>query len=129
MSLHQHEIVVLAGLGERALERLGRALAVAAIKLLVGADHALGRIEQTLAGGIVADIGDQRAHRGFGLLARRTVGDGLRRGADMIAEWGIGALRPGVLSQGLTMASIGLSVRPEPRQVPGSGCVTGGPRR
>ena len=88
MSLHQHEVVVLAGFRERALERLGRAFAVAAEQLLVGADHALRRIEQALAGGIVADIGDQRAHRGFGLLARRTVGDRLRRGADVIAEGG-----------------------------------------
>ncbi len=84
--LHQHEVVVFAGLGEGAFERLGRAFAVAAIKLFIGADHALGRIEQAFAGGIVADIGDQRAHRGFGLLARRAVGDRLRRGADVIAE-------------------------------------------
>ena len=96
MSLHQHEIVVLAGLGERALQRLGRAFAVAAIELLVGADHALGRVEQALAVGIVADIGDQRAHRGFGLLARRTVGHRLRRGADMIAEGGVRTLGPGL---------------------------------
>src|SRR5262249_38781150 len=85
---HQHEIIVLTGLGEGALERFGGAFAVAAVELFIGADHALGRIEQAFAVGVVADIGDQRAYRGLGLLARRAVGDRPWRGADVIAQGG-----------------------------------------
>ena len=70
MSLHQHEIVVAAGLAEGAVEHLHRAFAIALVEFLVGADHALGRVQQAFAVGIVAGIGDQRAHGGFGLLAR-----------------------------------------------------------
>ena len=71
MSLHQHEVVVAAGLAEGAVEHLHRAFAVALVDFLIGADHALGRFEQAFAVGIVAGIGDQRAHGGFRLLARR----------------------------------------------------------
>ena len=70
----QHEIVIGLVLAEGALERIGRHFAVAAIELVEGADDALGRIQQTLARRILADISDQRAHGGFRLFA----GSGLR---------------------------------------------------
>src|SRR6476661_2599809 len=67
---HQHKIVVTAGLAECTVEHLHRALAVALIDFLVGANHALGRLQQTLTIWIIARIGDERTHGGFRLLAR-----------------------------------------------------------
>ena len=80
----EHEIVVGLGLAEGAGERIGGNFAIAAIKLVQGRDDALWRRDKALAGRIVAEIGDQRAHRGFRLLPRRPIFDGRRRGTDMV---------------------------------------------
>ena len=80
----QHEIVVGFGLAERAGERIGGDFAIAAVKLVQGRDDALGRRGEPLARRIVAEIGDQRAHRGLRLLPRRPIFDGRRRGPDMV---------------------------------------------
>ncbi len=83
---HQHEIVVAAGLRERAVEHLGRAFLVAAEQLLIGAHEPLRRLDQALAVRIVADIGEQGAHRLFGLLARRARDGRHGRGAHVIRQ-------------------------------------------
>jgi len=68
---HQNEIIVTAGLGEGAVQHLYGALPVSLIDLLVGAYHALGRFQQTLATRVIAGVSNQRAYGSFGLLARR----------------------------------------------------------
>ena len=99
---HQHEIVVAGGLAERPLEQFVGRLVVAAKQLVIGLDHAPGRIEQALAGGVLADIGQQRLDRSFGL--------GRETGA-RLSEAVLSASAPAARS-GLITASIRLSVRP-----------------
>ena len=67
---HQHHVLVAADLLEGRRQHLGRIVAVAGIKLLVGLHDATRRIAQALAVRIVARPGDQRPHRRLGLLAR-----------------------------------------------------------
>ena len=67
---HKHEVVVPADLAESAFQHIHRAFAIAAVKFLVGVDHALGRVAQPLAVGIISGVGNQRAHRRERLLAR-----------------------------------------------------------
>ncbi len=111
---HQHHVIVGANLGEGALEHLGRALAIAAVELLVGVDDALGRLDQALARRVVARKSDQRAYGRLRLLARRP--DGRRNVFDMI--------RQGCLAQRLDdSVHDGLSVRPVPQARTGG--VTG----
>ena len=81
---HQHEVVVPADLAERSLEYVDRTFAIPAVELPVGVDHPFGRIAQPLAIGIVAGIGDQRAHRCQRVLARGLRHHRLGRGAHMV---------------------------------------------
>jgi len=67
----QQDDIVVTGRVEIALEQRLRIDRVAAEPLLVGADHARGRVEQALASRRIARPADQRAHGGFGLLAGR----------------------------------------------------------
>ena len=68
----QHDDVVIAfDLVEGARQRLHRVLLIALEELVIGLDHALRRVEQALAVGIVACPGDQRADGLFGLLLAR----------------------------------------------------------
>ena len=127
---HQHEIVVLADLAEGALEHVGRAFAIAGIELVVGVDHAPGRIDQALAAGIVAGIGDERAHRRQRFLARRLGDDRLGGRPHVIGQGGLlvatiwaRAGRAGWTKPGLTTASIAVSPFDRPR---GRGCHRGG---
>jgi hypothetical protein len=82
--LDQHEVVIAAGLAEGAVEHFRRAFAVALVDFFVGVDDALGRLQHAFALRVVAGIGDQRAHRGFGLFARRARAGSLRRCAHMV---------------------------------------------
>ena len=116
--LHQHEIVVAAGLAECTVEHLHRALAVALIDFLVGANHALGRLEQTFTLRIVARIGDQRTHGGFRLLARGPRLNRRRRRSHVLGQ---ALLRPR-LHIGVLRVHDG-SLRSTGRN--GTGCVTG----
>ena len=76
LDVAQHDDVVIARhLVEGAREHVERAFVIAREELVIGVDHALRRIAQALAHGVVAGIGDQRADGLLGLLARRT-GDG-----------------------------------------------------
>src|SRR5262245_14662014 len=112
---HQHEVVVSADLVEGAVEHLGRALAIAAVELLIGIDDALGGLDQALACGVIARKGDQRAHRGFRLLAR---------GAHDLRGYSLDVIAQGCLAQRLDDGvHDGLSVRPVPQQRTGG--VTG----
>ena len=120
---HQHEVVVLADLAEGAVEHLGRTFAIAAVEFLVGVDHALWRVEETLAVGIVAGIGDERAHRRQP-PPRATASARPARAPRAHARTGSAFSAGDDLGQGLTTASIdGLSVRPVLR---GRGCHRGG---
>ena len=70
LDIAQHDDVVIArDFVESTRQHLHRALAIAAEELVIGAGHALWRIAQALAIGVVAGIGDERAHGLFGLLA------------------------------------------------------------
>ena len=108
---HQHHVVVAAGLRERAVEDFVGAVAIAAEQFLIGRHDPARRIEQALAGRIVAGIGDQGFDGGFGFLTRRT---------DQV--------RTGIRRQ--TLALLGRrvhgrsSVRPM-REIMHTGCVTG----
>ena len=82
----QHEIVIGLGFAKGAGQRIGGNFAVALIKLVQRRDDALWRADEPFAGGILADIGDQRAHRGFGLVARGPIVERRRRGADVVGE-------------------------------------------
>ena len=84
--LDQDEVVIAAGLAEGAVEHLGRAGAVAFVDFLIGVDDALGRIEHAFARGVVAGKGDQGAHGGLGLLARRARPARRRRGPHMVGQ-------------------------------------------
>ena len=81
---HQHEIVVLADLAEGAIEHVGRALAVTAVKLVESIDHPPGGIAQAFAIRIVASIGDERAHGRQRFFTRRLRHDWLGGSPDMI---------------------------------------------
>jgi hypothetical protein len=72
----QHEIFVRFGFAKSARQRLGRNFLVAAIEFVERGDDPLRRADEPLADGIVAEIGDERAHRRLGFLAR---GPGLGR--------------------------------------------------
>src|SRR5262249_54469 len=112
---HQHEVVVAADLVEGAVEHLGRALAIPAIKLLVGVDDALGSLDQAFARRVVARKGDQRAHRSFRVLAR---------GARDLRGYSLDLITQGCLAQRLDdSVHDGLSVRPVPLERTGG--VTG----
>src|SRR5690606_23976599 len=69
---HDH-LVVAADLLEGALEVLARVLAIAAEPVAVGIDHALGRVEQAFARGIIAGPAQQGADGGLGLVAVHAV--------------------------------------------------------
>src|SRR5262245_46721034 len=107
---HQHEIFVAAYLGEGALQHVDRARAIAAVELVIGVDHAPGRVAQALAVGVVAGIGDERAHRRERLLARGLGNNRLGSGADVIGK---GRLLGRSFGPGLDdSVHRGLSVRP-----------------
>ena len=66
-----HDIVIASHFVEGAREHLERVLAIAREELVIGRSDAAWRLAQALAVGIIASIGDQRADRLLGLLARR----------------------------------------------------------
>src|SRR5580698_8363166 len=68
-----HDLVIAAGLLEGALEIFARIVAIAGEPFLVGAHHPRRRGAKALAVRVVAGPADQRAHRGLGLRARRTI--------------------------------------------------------
>src|SRR5262245_42592691 len=68
---HQNEIVIPARLAERPIEDLDGAFLVSLKDFIVGTDHALWRLHQAFATGIIAGVGNERTHSGFSLLARR----------------------------------------------------------
>src|SRR5581483_1045339 len=84
--LDQHKIVVARGLAEGAVEHLDRAFAIALVKLLIGIDDALGRLQHALARRIVAGIGNEGAHRLLGLLARGPRRHRLRRRPNVVGQ-------------------------------------------
>src|SRR5471030_1668344 len=96
-------------------------IAVALVKFFIGADHAPGRLEQAFAVGIVAGIGDQRAHGGFRLLARRARLDRHGRRPHMLGQ----ALLGPRLYDGVLGVHNGLSVRPARTHQGCTGSVTG----
>ena len=68
---NQHEIIIAGGFAESAVEHLGRALMIALVQFVIGFDDAARRIDQALAGRILADIIEQGIDRGLRLGARR----------------------------------------------------------
>jgi len=76
---HQHHFFIAVGFLEGAFQQRGRIGEVPGEEFVKRADHARGRVQQALARGIVAGIGDQGADRGFRLRARRTLRHALRR--------------------------------------------------
>src|SRR6516162_5494456 len=111
---HQHEIVVFSNLAEGTVEHLCRTFMVAAKELVVGIDHAPGRLDQTLAVRIIARVSDQRSHGCLSLLA-----GGSRGWRALPQRLGQGGLRPGFDNS----VHDGLSVRPVPQTRAGG--VTG----
>src|SRR5258708_31996815 len=82
----QHELIVLADLGEGAVEQLGRAFAIAAIELVIGVDDTPGRLDQAFALRTIAGKGYQGAHRRLSLFARGTCQGRLRGSPHMIGK-------------------------------------------
>src|SRR5262249_61657129 len=79
------EVVLFSHLPEGGVGRRGRRLAVSAVELFVGVNHALGRPAETLALRIIAGERKQRADGRFGLLTRGPCR--CRRGAaDMVGK-------------------------------------------
>ncbi len=65
---HDHVVIalhILEGLAER-LERIG---VIAGEPLLIGLDHAFGRVDQAFTARVIPGPGDQGANGGFGLFA------------------------------------------------------------
>src|SRR5258708_18903016 len=108
----QHELIVLADLGEGAVEQLGRAFAIAAIELAIGVDDTPGRLDQAFALRTIAGKGDQGTHRGFRLLTRGACRGWLRGSPHMIGKGRLVGyrLRPRFDDS----VHYGLSVRPVP---------------
>ncbi len=73
--LDDDEIVVAGNLLEGAAKLVGRALVIAVEHLAKGFRHALGRVDEALALGVVAGPAQQGAHGGLHFLLARTVGD------------------------------------------------------
>src|SRR5207237_3959420 len=67
-----HEVVIAGGFPKSAIEHFRWALVVALIELVVRFDHPAWGVLKTLAVGVFADIGQERMHRRFCLVARRT---------------------------------------------------------
>ena len=83
--LHQHKIVIASCFGERAIEHLGRRLAVTFVDFIERVDHPLRCIAQSFTVRVVADIRNQRANGGFGLRARGTWNQWNRREKHMLS--------------------------------------------
>src|SRR4029077_3687815 len=83
-----HDDIIVAGhLVESARQDVERALMVAHEKLVIGADHALGRLAQALAGRIVAGIGDKRADGLLGFFPRRARSAWAAADIDLRSNW------------------------------------------
>src|ERR1700758_4161407 len=67
----QHKIIIAGGLAKGAVQHLGRALMVALVELVERLDNPARRIQETLATGIFADIGQQRLHGHLSFRPRR----------------------------------------------------------
>ena len=75
--LQQHDLVIAAHFLENSRQMDRRILAVALAIFLPRARHALGRVEQAFAAGIVAGPAEQRADRLLNLFGDRRLAEGI----------------------------------------------------
>lgn len=68
MSRISTKIVVSRRLAKRAVEDFRRALGITLKQFVIGLDHTARRIEQALAAGVLANIGQQRLRRRLSLV-------------------------------------------------------------